>query len=457
MKVSLSVLASVALVVGALDSFIAREHPSSRNPSSFNSELDLRAAYERAYAYDSANWLANASSTDPFYQSPANISAYAPGDIVRIERVSHENLKQYIIPPGLSMVRMLYQSLDLDNKPVPASAFILLPYSWSRPHAPLSVIVWTHGTSGIERQCGPSNQRNLYYDFDGPFAMALRGYAVIAPDYAGLGSDTTFNYLAAPSHAADVAFSVVAARRAFPLGFLDYGWVVIGHSEGGLTAWAVNEQQVTHPIGGFRGSVSIAPALLNLQIIRHGVENDKLASSLFYSSYTLTTIARLDKSVDVTRYFSDIGLKLTKLAATACFHTAAVIFEGFMFSDIFKDPTWLYSSWADAWENRTAVRGDKPLAQPLLLVEGLDDRSVFPAIPEGVFEHHCSVQPDTRVHLSRYPEMDHDPLAYVSQNEYFDWVEDRFNGVPVSRGCTNATVEMIYPDSFNNFALVVQS
>ncbi|KAF8498839.1 hypothetical protein JB92DRAFT_2983231 [Gautieria morchelliformis] len=432
----LSNLAYLALVIGVLDPCIAYEKFAEQ----------FQKLYEAAHAKEAANWLGNVS-TDPFYQSPPNISAYAPGQAVRLESVPQQALNHDIVPIGLSVYRMLYQSLDLEDKPVPASAYILLPYARSQPHAPLRVIVWTHGTSGIERQCAPSNQRNLYYQYghNGPFAMALRGYAVVAPDYAGLGSDTQFNYLASPSHAADSAFSLIAARHVFPGHLLTYEWVAVGHSEGGLTAWAINEREVTQPIGGFLGSVALAPALQNLHIIRHGIEGDKLRDVL-YSSYQLVVIARLDKSVDVMQYFSDLGWERTQLAATACYDTAVVVFANLTFWDIFKDPTWLNSPWALAWEERTAVSGERPLAQPLLLVEGLGETAVFPATTEAVFAHHCEAHRDTRVHLSRYPEMDHKPISFVSQLEYFRWIDDRFNGVQVPYGCTNATIDNITPE-----------
>lgn len=451
------ILASLALLLGARDtSFVLQKSAEHGHPSSPPSALGLQAAYNAAYAKESANWIGNVS-TDPFYQSPANISAYAPGQTVRLEKVPREVLTQDKIPPGLSVYRMLYQSVDIEDKHVPASAYIILPYAHYRTHSPLRVIVWTHGTSGIERQCAPSNQRDLYYGYDGPYAMALRGYAVIAPDYAGLGSDTAFNYLASPSHAADAAFSVISARQAFPPGFFTYEWVVIGHSEGGLTAWALNEREVAQPIGGFLGAVAIAPALQNLHIIRYGMKNNKLGNSLFYSSYQLTTIARLNKSIDVMQYFSDLGWERTRLAATGCYYTAAAVFKNLTFSDIFKDQTWLDSSWALSWEDRTAVSGAKPLAQPLLLLEGLGETAVFPAIPEAVFAHHCETHRDARVHLSRYPEMDHDPIAFVSQYEYFAWIDDRFNGIQVPHGCTNATIDIITPDYIHNHALVLQT
>ena len=126
------ILASLALVVCALDSNInlgqSAERHSSRSPSLSSSAHGLQSAYKAAYAKESANWIGNAS-TDPFYQSPANISDYAPGQTLRFERVPPEVLTQATIPPGLSVYRMLYQSVDLENKPVPASAYFLLPYA----------------------------------------------------------------------------------------------------------------------------------------------------------------------------------------------------------------------------------------------------------------------------------------------------------------------------------------
>ncbi|KAF8525175.1 putative secretory lipase [Hysterangium stoloniferum] len=423
------------------------------SPSPPTSHASYNAAiYEAAYATDSQTWLSNIS-TDPFYNSPIDAASYLPGDVMRLEKVSGEQLKQYTIPLGLSLYRMLYQSADMDDRPVPASAFILLPYSRPQSGEPLKVIVWTHGTAGIDRQCAPSNRHDLYYDYDGPYAMALRGYAVIAPDYAGLGTNTTFHYMAGPSHALDVAFAVVAARRNLPPGLIGQDWVVVGHSEGGMTAWITNELQVTQPIGGFRGSVAIAPALQNIHILRYGMEHDNVGESLFYSPYTLHAIARMYESVDVSDYLTDLGMERTRLARTGCYHTASTLFANLTYSDVIKDKSWLDSTWAAEWETRTSVSGEKPLAQPLLLVQAQADRAVFPAITEAVFSRHCTSQPNTRAHLSRYPDLDHDGVNYVAQLEYFDWIADRFNGVEVE-GCSNSTVDTI---QINTNRLVIQA
>jgi len=403
---------------------------------------ELPPGYKSAHEKEARNWIRNVS-TDPFYQSPIGWESLAPGSVLRIEKIGKG---EYEIPPGHSIRRILYVSSDLDKKPVPASAFILLPTFAHSPNAALKVVVWAHGTAGLERQCAPSNQRDLYYDYEGPYSMVLRGYAVLAPDYAGLGSDTPFHYLAGPSHASDIAYAVMAARQAFPTGILTNEWVVIGHSEGGLAAWAINEREVVSPIGGFKGSVAIGPALQNLHILRYGLAHGSDVLPLHYASYTLSTIARLDPTIDVKDYFSDLGLKRTHLAMTGCFFSAMAIFDKSTFRDMFKDVSWIESSWALAWENRTAIIGDKPLAAPLLLIEGLGETSVFPATTEAVVKKHCGIFPDSPLHVSRYPDMDHEDIPFCSQAEVFGWIEERFNDIQVPTGCTSETVPLIQYD-----------
>ncbi|KIJ49370.1 hypothetical protein M422DRAFT_116736, partial [Sphaerobolus stellatus SS14] len=389
---------------------------------------------------ESRNWVGNVSR-DPFYQSPDGWEDSAPGDVLRLEKPNIDDYDD--IPPGLSLYRLLYVSLDPDNRLVPASAFILVPSFTFSPNTSLKTIVWAHGTAGIERQCAPSNQKDLYYDYEGPFTIALRGYAVVAPDYAGLGSNATFHWLEGPSHAADISYAVVATRQAFPRGLLTKEWIVMGHSEGGLSAWAINERELLLPTGGFIGAIAIAPALQQLHIIRYGLAHAQATGpgvqTLNYVSFALSTIARLDPSFHPSQYLSDLGLRRARLATTGCFYTAVALFSNITYGELIKDDSWLDSSAALAWENRTAIIGDKPLAAPMLVVEGLGDHSTFPATIEVVVAKHCELQRHTRLHLSRYPNMDHDEVPFAAQVEMFRWIEDRFNGVDIQPGCTNDT------------------
>lgn len=204
-----------------------------------------------------AGALVENPANSTFYATPSNFSASAgPGKLLKLQQVTGTQFDaNYGYPSGLTLYRMMYTSLDLFNVTVPATAFVLLPYSASN-----RTVVWTHGTSGITRECGPSNWRTLYYDFLGLFQLAQQGNNVIAPDYAGQGSNTQFNYVAGTSHAHDASYAVVAARQALPAINLAQ-WAGIGHSEGGMTAWAIAEREAAQPVGGYLGGVSLAPSM----------------------------------------------------------------------------------------------------------------------------------------------------------------------------------------------------
>ena len=87
------------------------------------------------------------------------------------------------------------------------------------------MIAWAHDLTGVARQCAPSLARNLQH---GTFlAMYVNmGYAVVATDYTGLGSNFGNAFADTPSNALDVIYSIPAARRALPQ--LGSRWIAMG-------------------------------------------------------------------------------------------------------------------------------------------------------------------------------------------------------------------------------------
>jgi hypothetical protein len=174
-----------------------------------------QAAFQQAVQLESSMWVSKNVTLDEFYNTPTNSSGAKPGDLLRWEDISRQVINTKFTPPsGMSISRFLYMTEDLDRKPIPASAFVLLPYKKADLDKPLDTLVWTHGTAGRIRNCAPSNHKDLYYEWQGPYALAQAGYAVVAPDYAGQGSDIPqgFMYEAGFLHAADVAYGLIAAR-----------------------------------------------------------------------------------------------------------------------------------------------------------------------------------------------------------------------------------------------------
>ena len=146
---------------------------------------------EVALNFERSNWAHGSVGTDPFYRLPSNATSAPPGALLKLEVSA--NTSGYTVPPNTALSRILYQSRTLNGSSVPASAYILWPYTPRVEHDGYAVIGWAHGTSGAFGECAPSHIRNLWYQFTTPFTAALQGYVVVAPDYAGLGVDHKSN------------------------------------------------------------------------------------------------------------------------------------------------------------------------------------------------------------------------------------------------------------------------
>ncbi|KIJ49818.1 hypothetical protein M422DRAFT_27544 [Sphaerobolus stellatus SS14] len=195
-----------------------------------------------------------------------------------------------------------------------------------------------------------------------------------------------------------MAFAVVAARNTFPNNTISESWIAVGHSEGGLSAWATNEREVTNPIGGFLGSVAIAPALDAKAIIKDAVQRDTKDGALqLFAAYVLAAVARLNsqssKSVEtyIRHYITEPAWERLRLLDKhrACLNTGEAIFRGLSFRDTFKDMDWLDSNDTTTWRETTAVFGAKPLAQPMLVLSGFKDEDAPLDTLEPILQRYC--------------------------------------------------------------------
>ena len=161
---------------------------------------------------------------DPFYvDGDINASNATAGSVIKIEQYTNTSL--YTLAPGLALSRMVFMTKNLNGSTIPASAYVLWPWQ-RRSFANVSgapLVAFGHGLSGATEECAPSHVRNLWYQYSAPFTLALQGYTVVAPDYAGLGIDhdaggnfIPHQYLAAQAKANDLLYSVQAAQRAWP-------------------------------------------------------------------------------------------------------------------------------------------------------------------------------------------------------------------------------------------------
>jgi alpha-beta hydrolase superfamily lysophospholipase len=410
-------------------------------------------AFQRALQIESSSWVSKNVSVDEFYSTPANSTHAKPGDLLRWEDLSRAVVNQNFTPPaGMSISRFLYMTEDIDRKPIPASAFILLPYKKPDPTKPLNTLVWTHGTAGRIRNCAPSNHKDLYYEWQGPYSLAQAGYAVVAPDYAGQGSDIPqgFMYESGFLHAADVAYSLVAART-MTGDLLSNEYVVVGHSEGGMTAWRTNErlampdQEELLKAGTFLGSVANSPALRPLDLIPESIRRANGgpigdAVSVFF----LQSLALLfPNTFRLEDYVTDTVLGRIPLMDQGCLQVGRALFSNLTSEQLFKNTSWLEHPSVVDWQKRYNGAGPHALAAPMLVIQGVADILTYANNTESDFNRTCSAFPESKAQLMLYPGTDHNVAPHVSEPDYLMWIKERFDGVEVSKGCTIESVEPI--------------
>lgn len=373
-----------------------------------------------------------------FYSTAGNFSTCSsrPGDLLKLQL-----LDNVPIPGASAVYKIQYTSEDVDGSVVPVTGYVAFPETTSpEPH---NLVAWAHGTSGMFRGCAPSTSDYLY-DAMSWSPLIQSGYAIVATDYAGLGNNyTEHRYTSNHVHANDMLYSVVAAKKAFP-GRMSDEWVSFGHSQGGSAVWKLSEHpDVQSSDSGYLGGVALAPAAtrimdqvkLGLEIIQN---SNSTASSDFPSLSNvyglIVAITRLWPQYDPSWVTADLKQRL-ELANIGQYCISAImgltmdltidqIFETFDISD---------DSYIQQFNELVGPAQGDSASKPLLVLTGLKDPVILPDPVKAAYESACGY--GNSVHLSLYPEADHNSIVVEGVPEWMQFIAERFAGVPYEEAC----------------------
>jgi pimeloyl-ACP methyl ester carboxylesterase len=393
----------------------------------------MLSAVGRTYAQEMPKTLAEAAAMEQadrlpitdFYSTPSNLAATKPGDLLR-----QEAFTGYSLPKGATAVRILYHSLDATGHDVATSGVVLIP-AGKPPAQGWPVIAWAHGTSGVARLCAPSAMKDVYYGDEGLMPMVAAGFAVVATDYHGLGTEGPHQYVNKVAQARDVIYSIPAAHAAVPS--LGSKWVADGHSQGGLAAWGVAEAEHDLKDPDYLGAVSVAGVAREVDFFAH---LDSTPGVGFYLAFMAAGIhARYPEfnpkdliSDSVFEHYADVTTK-------GCFYYGYATYAGLPTGTLLR-PTWKKSVWVHRFFEGNAL-GNAPIGGPLFVIAGEADQTVpIVAVREAVKKACAAKQSVT---FRSYPGLDHDPTMEKSTPDQFDWIRARFAGKPVVSNCAVAS------------------
>jgi len=356
-----------------------------------------------------------------FYDT-SPLLAGRPGELIRSQAFD-----EYELPFSVSAIRILYHSRSAAGEDVAASGIVLLPADKRPPAGGWPVIAWAHGAAGVARACAPSLMRNVGH---GPFlAMYVSlGYAVVAPDYSGLGTNYRNAFLDGRSNAIDVINSIPAAHAALPQ--LGARWIVMGEAEGGLTTVAVAEKESEIRDPGYLGAVAISDLFSVKEIFEQsssGASGSGPSSVMFASlAYGIKTIY---PQFQVSDMLTEKALPLYRQLEGMC-SPARTTLE-LSPADLAR-PGWQRNSFVRQYLDRNEL-GNTRMPRPILVISGDADRITAGGITAQAVARLCK-QGD-QVLWKRYSDFDPGSVIGGSVRDQMTWIEARFAGRPTQTNC----------------------
>jgi hypothetical protein len=346
-----------------------------------------------------------------FYDTPVPVPAGKPGELIR-----KEEFEEYDLPPGVLSMRFLYHSRSASGEDVATSGVILYPDS-NAPPGGWPAIAWAHDLNGVARPCAPSLVRNLQH---GPFlSMYVNlGYAVIASDYTGLGTNFRNAFADMPSNAADIVYSISAAHAALPQ--VSSRWISIGTREGGLASVGVAELENTIQDPNYLGAIVIS----GVDDLQDHYQHPEPASLLFLT-YGIKTVY---PEFAIKDALADKALPLLARVQQTCSELAEA---NLPVSEMLK-PGWENNRFVKEYFNRNRP-GERKAFGPLLVIASGSN----PAMPiskiSSVIARMCG-QGD-RVQFENYADADPGSVIGDSVRDQMNWIQGRLAGRPAPSNC----------------------
>ncbi|WP_227979468.1 lipase family protein [Nocardia spumae] len=216
------------------------------------------------------------------------------------------------LPGSVDSERILYTTTTARDQPAVASAAVYFPPG-PAPAGGWPVVAWAHGTVGLGDSCAYSVAGPADVDRDWAYlgTWLKQGYAIVAADYAGLGTPGNHPYLNGVVEAHNVVDAVRAAVDHYSR--LSRAWVVIGQSQGGGAA--VSTARYATEFGGpdldYRGAVGTGvPAYIEdiLMPLGPGMPPLKLSPhTTGYVLYILNGLRTTFPELDIASFLNDSG------------------------------------------------------------------------------------------------------------------------------------------------------
>lgn len=347
---------------------------------------------------------------DSFYTQTEGDEQGDPGTIVKADPLLGA-------PLAARGWRIMYRSTDLHGDPVVATGVLVVPLTPAPPGG-RTIVSWGHPTTGSARGCAPSYGFDPYTMIEGLRSLLDRGFAVVATDYTGMGTEGPDSYLIGATEGNNVLDAARAAREI--LGDSASDRVVLwGHSQGGQAVLFAAERAPDYaPELRIQAVAAAAPAANLVDLMSAHLDD---ISGVTIGSYAFTAYSEIyDLPIEdiLTPAAIAIQPQMNELCLLSNIKELHHIGQPVVGDFTTSDPT-TTEPWATLLKENSA--GQVAFDAPLFIAQGLDDKLVVPEDTKDFVEHEASL--GMRVTYHEISFATHGTVAYLAIPGLLQWLD----------------------------------
>ena len=364
-------------------------------------------------AFDAAT-----KNLEDFYKAPSPLPEDKPGTLIWSQEIKGA-------PEGINAWRVLYVTTGVDGKPVATSGSIYA----SRKKKKHEVLVWAHGTKGIADKCAPSRaekpDESIFYFKD----YLDKGYAIVSPDYEGLGTAGVHPFLVGSSEAKSILDSIRMANDFDPIGPKGKA-VIVGHSQGGHAALFAGELHKSYaPDVKIAGITAIAPVG---ELQQTFTEASSQIGTFGFVVMGAVGFKAGYPEVDLSKVFTPTVIVKSDVVNKSCFPSVLLTYLTTGVGGFVADPR-LVDPWPKLFKENSP--GNNLIDVPLLFVHGDFDETVSPAVSKSIYDSECLLGAQAQRKTYETSSATHSGVFPLAKDDVLNFVSDRFEGKKFESSC----------------------
>lgn len=362
---------------------------------------------------------------DDFYKLPVDNQSKV-GNILNVAPLVNVSL-----PKGVKGWKIQY-STSIDDS-TPATAVATIFQSVTNDHKPSPVIIWEHGTTGLQQKCMPSLASIPTMGIPALEKALKSGWTIIATDYSFTENNGPHSYLIGEGEGRAGLDSLRAAAKIAELNLDLNNTVVWGHSQGGhASLWTGIIAPTYAPEIKLKGVVAIAPAANLIDIMTKNQSTEKRlgpyiasAYSRFYPDITFETAIRSEAL--------EAAKQITNLCGFLPASDPAKISE---LTKTFNGSSLNFDNNANLLKRLKENNANKKIQAPVLVTQGLDDVVVRPEFTDAYVSEQCKA--GQVIEYLRLKGKDHGTIVRPNstlEQPIIQWTSDRFDNKEFNQKC----------------------